>query len=226
MRTVTGARKGTSHELLYKETNWSTLADRRNLNKLKYFIKIVNNDVPVYVRNLLPKMIGTNRPMSRNADNFYLPKSRTETFRSSFIPATTKLWNNSLPEQRTIEYTKQEMSIKPNKLYYLGNRKVNVQHAQLRMHCSKLNAHLFSLHVTDSPHCACGYDVEDNEHYLFDCPIYILERWKMFTSLQIIIQINDIQLEQLLYGSKDHDFTTNKSIFEIVHTFLTETGRL
>ena len=49
VRTVTGARKGTSHELLYNKTNWSTLADRRNLNKLKYFIKIVNNGVPVYV---------------------------------------------------------------------------------------------------------------------------------------------------------------------------------
>jgi hypothetical protein len=52
-------------------------------------------------------------------DNFYIPKSRTETFRSSFIwkfiSATTKLWNNSLPEQCTVEYTVQEMFIKPNK---------------------------------------------------------------------------------------------------------------
>ncbi len=47
----------------------------------------------------------------------------------------------------------------------------------------------------------------------------------MLTSLQKI-KINNIQLEPLLYGSKDYDFAMNKDIFEIVHTFLSETGRL
>ena len=78
------------------------MADQRHFNKLKYFITIVDNAVWVYVSNLLPKMLVTNGSMSRNAD-FYIPKSRRETFRSSFISATPKLWNNSLHEQHTIE---------------------------------------------------------------------------------------------------------------------------
>jgi hypothetical protein len=60
-----------------------------------------------YMLGICYQNVGTNRPMSRNADNVYLPKSRTETFRSSFIPATKTNWNNSLPEQRTFENTVQ-----------------------------------------------------------------------------------------------------------------------
>ena len=41
-RTVTGARKGTSHELISNELNWPSLTDRREGVKLKNFFK--NNE--------------------------------------------------------------------------------------------------------------------------------------------------------------------------------------
>ena len=41
-RTVTGARKGTSHNLILNELNWPSLADRREGAKLKNFINIFN----------------------------------------------------------------------------------------------------------------------------------------------------------------------------------------
>ena len=66
-RVVTGARKGTSHDLLYRETNWQTLAERRELIKFKHFIKIVNKDAPLYLQSLLPNKLGDIRPNSRNA---------------------------------------------------------------------------------------------------------------------------------------------------------------
>ena len=47
-RIVTGARRGTSHELLYSDTSWQTLAQRRDLLKFKNFLKIVNNEAPPY----------------------------------------------------------------------------------------------------------------------------------------------------------------------------------
>jgi hypothetical protein len=225
-RTITGARKGTSHELLYNETNWCTLAERRHSNKLKYFIKIVNNEVPAYLSELLPEKIGTKRPTSRNAECFCIPKTRTETFKNSFIPATTRLWNSSIPKQRTVECNAQEMSKEQNQLYYLGDRHVNIKHAQLRLRCSKLNAHLFLLHVIESPDCTCGHNMEDNEHYLLNCPLYILPRQMMIQSLQNITHTNNLDVDTLLYGSKNYDFATNKSIFETVHRFLLETDRL
>ena len=80
-RIVTGARKGTSHDLIYNELDWPTLADRRKGVKLKNFFKIINNETPEFLRSLLPKRIGDVRPQSRNPDNYYTVKARTETFR-------------------------------------------------------------------------------------------------------------------------------------------------
>ena len=48
-RTVTGARRGTSHELIYKETNWMKLSERRSLNKLIFFSNIVEKKTPEYL---------------------------------------------------------------------------------------------------------------------------------------------------------------------------------
>ena len=87
-RTVTGARKGTSHELMYKELSWPKLSERRSLNKICNFIKIINNETPQYLRDLLPEKVGILRPESRKADNYQLLKTRTETFRKSFIPSS------------------------------------------------------------------------------------------------------------------------------------------
>jgi hypothetical protein len=224
-RIVTGARKGTSHELLYNETNWCTLAERRQSSKLKCFIKIVNNEAPSYLGGLLPPKIGLNRPASRNAEHFCIPKCRTQTYQSSFIPSAIKMWNNCAPEQRTIEYAIKNMSKESHLLYYLGDRSTNVKHAQLRMQCSKLNAHLFSLHVVDSPQCTCGYNMEDNKHYLLNCPLYTLPRVKMLQSIQNI-GINVLHVDTLLYGINEIDYSSNKDIFKAVHIFIEETERL
>ena len=77
-RTVTGARKGTSHELLYNETSWPTLSERRSWNKLSNFAKIVNKETPEYLQMLLPDKVGDRRPTSRNANDYKLVKTRTE----------------------------------------------------------------------------------------------------------------------------------------------------
>ena len=75
-RTVTGARKGTSHELISNELNWPSLSDRREGVKLKNFLKIMINEMPQYLQTLIPETIGTERPQSRNPDNFYSMQAR------------------------------------------------------------------------------------------------------------------------------------------------------
>ena len=57
-RTVTGARKGTSHDLILNELNWPSPTDRREGAKLKNFIKIINKESLVYLQDLIPKRIG------------------------------------------------------------------------------------------------------------------------------------------------------------------------
>jgi len=96
----------------------------------------------------------------------------------------------------------------------------------MRMQCSKLNAHLFKLHVIESPSCFCGHNIEDSEHYLLYCPLYLVPRIKMIQTLQTCININDLHVDTLLYGSSDCDYRTNVHIFEAVHDFINECDRL
>ncbi len=225
-RTVTGARKGTSHEQLYRETNWPTLHQRRQAVKLKKFIKIAHHETPNYLIEMLPDKVGEIRPGSRHADNFRLMKTRTETFKKSFIPSSIKTWNSLDPQERTINYAKSLSRSKPNILFYDGSRDVNVKHSQLRMKCSKLNFHLFLLHVVDSPACSCGFNTEDSKHYLLNCPLYNVERQNMFHSLLTILNANDINENILLFGSADYELKINKTIFKAVHTFISDSKRL
>ena len=225
-RIVTGARRGTSHQLLYQDTNWLTLKERRELIKLKNFTRIVNGDTPQYLRDLLPHTFGSIRENARNPDNFHAYKARTETYKSSFLPSSIFLWNSKSPDERTVEYITAFMKTKCNVLYYYGERKVNIIHAQLRLKCSKLNAHLFSLHVVESPSCLCGNNNEDSEHYLLHCPLYQIFRHSMLDTISTVINIDEINLKTLLYGNEMYDYDVNCKIFEAVHKFILDSGRL
>ena len=169
-RTVTGARKGTSHDLILNELNWPSLADRREGAKLKNFIKIINKESTVYLQDLIPKRIGDIRPQSRYPDNFYTVKSRIETFRKSFIPSAVNLWNSLKDSDRTLTYADSLLKKTRPPLLYYGSRTNNYKHAQLRMKCSKLNFHLYSLHVLDSP--ACPVDITVRIPVIIFCSVH------------------------------------------------------
>ena len=124
-RTVTGARKGTSHDLILNELNWPSLVDRRELAKLKNFINIINKESPVYLEDLIPKRIGDIRPQSRYPDNFYTVKSRIETFRKSFIPSAVNLWNSLKSSDRTLTYADSLLKKPRPPLLYYGSRTNN-----------------------------------------------------------------------------------------------------
>ena len=138
-----------------------------------------SNNSTEFLRSLLPKSIGDVRPQSRNPDNYYNVKARTETFRSSFIPSSVKLWNSLDVCDRTLTYVDCLMKKPKPLLLYHGSRKSSVKHTQLRMKCSKLNFDLFSLHVIDSPACPCWHIREDSNHYLLQCPLYFQARNKI-----------------------------------------------
>ena len=224
-RIVTGARKGTSHALIMRELGWPSLTNRRKGNKLKQFLKILTKETPEYLQNLIPAKIGTIRPQSRNPDNFYYVRARTETFRNSFIPSAVRLWNSLSVKDRTFTYCKEIMKQVKFPLFYHGGRVNNIKHAQLRMLCSKLNHHLFLLHVVDSPTCNCGSDCEDNNHFLLQCPLYFDIRRTMLTQIRNDCNIN-ITVELLLFGAEHLDVDTNCKIFDIVHKFIEDSNRL
>jgi len=228
-KTVTGARKGTSHKLIMNELEWQNLSERREGTKLKNFIHLVDKSAPQYLQDLLPQNIGATRSISRNPLNYNSLKTRIETFKTSFIPSTISIWNNTPLEERNIASVKSIMKTKskPLKLLltYQGERVENVKLAQLRMNCSRLNYHLNLLHVHDSPACLCGHSCEDAKHFLLHCPLYGHFRNLMINAIREVTQI-EVSLNLLLYGSESIDFDTNCTIVKAVHTYIRSTKRL
>ena len=48
-------------------------------------------------------------------------------------------------------------NINDNPLCFIGSRLEQIIMAKLRMQCSNLNGHLYSLKIIDSPACLCGF---------------------------------------------------------------------
>ena len=77
-RVVTGAKRGTSHMLLYEELKWETLADRREKQKLKMFYKIKNNQTPEILFEQMPQTVANKTAYNnRSRENISIPKTRT-----------------------------------------------------------------------------------------------------------------------------------------------------
>ena len=111
----------------------------------------------------------------RNSDNIMTTQGRTNSYLSSFLPSTVRVWNNLPPE---IAHSDSVASFKYNlnrdrtyvpKYFYSGNRHVQVLHTHLRTQCSALNYDLFKKNISDTQLCHCG-SVENIHHYFSKCP--------------------------------------------------------
>ena len=100
-----------------------------------------------------------------------------------------------------------------------------IKHAQLRMKCSNLNAHVFALHVIESPSCACGHNFEDSDHYLLHCPLFMVQRHHLLQTLNAM-NIYEFNVDILLFGSEIFNNKFNISIFEATQTFISDNDRL
>ena len=70
-RIVTGAKKGTSHEKLYCETQWSKLEERRSTFKSCFMHKVVHKNSPEYLVELLANTVNAITSYNlRNKSNF------------------------------------------------------------------------------------------------------------------------------------------------------------
>ena len=90
----------------------------------------------------------------------------------------------------------------------MGQRKFDIILAQLRVNYSNLNAHLYSIHVIDSPACGCSHR-EDTAHFFLDCPLYYAHRLSL---TNIVTKSSQFKLEPLLYGDDDLDYESNVAI--------------
>ena len=166
---ITGAVRGTSREKLYQELGFESLQQRRWYRKLCCLFKMIKNQSPSYLFQLVPSP--NIRYFSRNSK--YSPtSSKHEFFKNSFFPSSIKEWNNLDPhikKSKSISIFKSNIlkfiRPKPNNVSYCHNPKGIRLLTRLRLGLSHLNPQ-----DRLNPLCFCGNETEASTHYLLHCP--------------------------------------------------------
>ena len=192
-RIFTGVPVFSSLRSLYLETGLKTLAERRKSKKLILMYKIIKNETPSYLNDLLPSLVNdVSNYNLRNNTNYDLPFCRLCSYETSYFPSTLKLWNDLNTETRSIPTLLQlKSSIRhqpPRVAEYLsvGERKYNIILTRIRHRCSSLNADLFHINIVPYSNCSCGVLVENAEHYLFECTLYNTQRQRLLHTIHLV----------------------------------------
>ena len=231
-RIITGAVKGTKHRLLYSETGWQTLSERRDLNQLTLMYKMLNGLTPKYL-SLLVSRQRRNTYHLRNSTDITPIFAQTNVYMNSFLPKTIRLWNelsdnikfSTSPAAFKTKLYIQRNRTKVPKYYNSGSRLGQILQARLRMECSNLNHHLVVRHIQTSEDCECGAKTEDVDHYFFHCPRYAIQRNEMERKLQPLSLNTEVNTKLLLFGSKKLNEKDNKLIMETVIKFIIASDR-
>ena len=217
-RLLTGALFHTSHDKLRSELGWDSLDIRRTKHRLVFYHKLLvpQADIPQYIQDIIPKTRHHNTGLAlRNANARTLPRNRTTLFQQSFVPQTTKQWNN-LPEsirtdpclktfKRAID-SRFGAEVAP-KFNSYGSKKGNILHTRLRLNSSELNANLFKIQKSSSSSCECGNPSETVAHFVLNCPRFSVLRSELFDEVSRLLpnfsDINNVSKLNVLLDGKD-----------------------
>ena len=243
-RLITGTVRRTHVAGLREELGWSSVADRRKKDKLLLFHRLLHDRViPEFIRAIAPntREAGSCRTLRNTTDNILIqPVSRTTAYSRSFIPSTTRSWNELPTELRLLDCHKMfKKNIaelmgpkRPNPFNMYGSKRGNILHTRLRLNASSLKAHRFSFGHTASPQCLCGYKSEDTTHFLLHCLHYDTFRKELYKSLTLVMTHNfkDLLLKEqtniLLNGPQGTtNQTTSSKVALAIQTFIIKTNR-
>ena len=228
-RIVTGAKRGTNHGELYRETGWQSLTVRRVNQCLALLFRMLKNEASEQLIDLLPVRAGSRTDYNiRNSADLTVPRAKSTSHQKSFLPSACKNWNN-LPDdikfcnstEEFKEKIKGEKTLVPT-YYNVGERKEQILQCQLRVGNANLNANLHAKGMSLTPSCECGFHTETTDHYLLWCTQYDDERT---TLLDTLSDMEDITSELLLRGNNDLSDKANTEIFLAVQEFIKSTGR-
>ncbi len=228
-RIVTGLTRSVSIDRLLREIGWVSLSDRRKIQKLILVHKYKYGNLPSYLNELFPQTVDeANNYNLRNNSDFITLARRTEIYSQSVIPSSLQLWNdlnNDIREINTLSAFKSKMKeiFKPPSVpsYFItGDRCEQIYHARIRNRCSNLNADLFSNHLKDSPSCNCGSEYENAEHFFFQCPRFVNQRYNLFLNSR---RFHPLSTNKLLYGIENLTDDENNILFKEVQTFIKRT---
>ena len=132
--------------------------------KLCCFCKIINNQSPRYLFQLVPSP--NTRYFSRNSENIPQLWTKHDLFKNSFFASTIKEYNNLDPQIRKPKsisiFESNIFRPKPNNVYYCHNPKGIKLLTRLRLGLSHLREHKLEHNFKDYliPLCLCGNEIE------------------------------------------------------------------
>ena len=88
---ITGAIQGTSRDKIYQEIAFKSLKSRRWYKRLSLMFKVMKEETPNYLINLIRKCEQTIRTRNNRIPVYHC---RTESFKHSFFLSTLKNWFN------------------------------------------------------------------------------------------------------------------------------------
>ena len=165
--SITSAVRGTSREKLYQELGFKSLQQRRWCRKLCCLFKIIKNQSPSYLFQLVPSP--NIRYFVRNSENIPQLRTKYDFFKNPFFPSTIKEWNNLYPyirKSKSISIFKSNIlkfiQPRPNNVYYCHNPKGIRLLTRLHLGLSHLREHKFKHSFQDclNPLCFCGNKIE------------------------------------------------------------------
>ena len=233
---ITGAIQGSSREKVYQELGLESLKLRRWYKRLCCMFKIMNENAPHYLINLIPKCTQLVRTRTNHIPTFHC---RTDCFKNSFFPSTLSDWFKLDPAIRNSE----SIAIFKNKLLsFIRPVPSNVYNifdpiglkflTRLRIGFSHLNEHRFRHNFQDciNPLCTCSLEIENTSHYLLHCQHFSQHRVVLMNSVETMFEnfsslSDDFKKEILLYGDPHLDVNTNKSILNATLLFIKNTER-
>ena len=227
--------KGTSREKIYQELGLESLRARIWYKRLSCMFKIVKEEAPNYLINLIPKIQQTTKTRINRMPTFHYRKDCLKNFFSFTL-------NDWYKFDETIRNSESISIFKSRLLSFIRPLESSVYNifdpiglkclTRLRLGFSHHNGHRFRYNFRDdmNPLCSCRLEIEDTSHYLLhyhhfsQCRIYLMNSVK--SALENIGSLSsDVKRDILLYGDSRLDRNKNKFILEATLAYIKSTFR-
>ena len=218
-------------EKLYNELGLESLQNRRRYRKLSFLYKVITNQSPSYLFNVIPSNNTTR--LTRGSDNIPLLGTKHNFFQNSYFLADVKEWNRldigirksdsiSIFKKRIVSFIRPL----PNKVSNSHNPQGLKLLTRFQLGLSHLRYHKFKQNFFDTinPRCSCGSDIEKTLHFFLYCPNFMEYRNTLLSKISEInsdlITRNDLVLiETLLFGDNSFSQYDNSRILDAAIPF-------
>ena len=229
--SIRGAIQGTSRDKIYQELGLESLKSRRWYKRLTCMFKIMRNEAPDYLINLVPKC-----EYAINTRNCHIPMyhCRTDCFKYSFLPSALRDWfklDESIRNSESISIFKTKLLsfIRPaqSSIYNILNQIGIKLLTRSRLDFSNLNEHRFRHNFKSclNPLCSCSLETEDTLHCLLHCHHFSMYLEDLMNNVKSVYNnfeslSDNAKKDVLLYGDPFLDQNKNKLILEATINYI------